>query len=158
MFHSFFSSLARSKYLFSFSFIFILWAARTAKFTGWNFFFFVIYIRSGLLASIRWTTCVSKSYIIIIIFIICMSIKCCIAEKDHNTDVWKYNLLYFFLLPKMYRQLEYGRVKDRWAAHTGADVRIFSEPFFSFFWLGRNLPGYITSQTPTHKFTWSHLL
>ena len=63
MFHSFFSSLARSRYLsfFSHSFSFILWSARTAKstflqipfFFCFSFFFFII--RSGLLAEIRWS-------------------------------------------------------------------------------------------------------
>ena len=42
MFHSFFNSLARSRYLsfFSHSFSFILWSARTAKSTILLFFFF----------------------------------------------------------------------------------------------------------------------
>ena len=49
MFHSFFNSLARSRYLsfFSHSFIFILWSARTAKSTILQifFFFFVDYYK-----------------------------------------------------------------------------------------------------------------
>ena len=56
MFHSFFNSLARSRYLsfFSHSFRFILWSAGTAKSTILQiFFFFLIIIRSGLLAGIR---------------------------------------------------------------------------------------------------------
>ena len=57
MFHSFFSSLARSRYLsfFSYSFKFILWSAGTAKSTILQilfFFFLLIIIRSGLLAEI----------------------------------------------------------------------------------------------------------
>ena len=58
MFHSFFNSLAKSRYLsfFSHSFSFILWSAGTAKSTILQFFFFfflLIIIRSGLLAEIR---------------------------------------------------------------------------------------------------------
>ena len=57
MFHSFFNSLARSRYLslFSRSFSFILWSARTAKSTILQIFFFLllIIIRSGLRAEIR---------------------------------------------------------------------------------------------------------
>ena len=67
MFHSFFNSLARSKYLFLFShsFSFILWSAGTAKSTILQIFFFfllLIIIRSGLLAEIRWSVCISKSH------------------------------------------------------------------------------------------------
>ena len=65
MFHSFFNSLARSKYLsfFSHSFSFILWSAGTAKSTILQILsFFFIIIRSGLLAEIRWSVCVSKSH------------------------------------------------------------------------------------------------
>ena len=56
MFHSFFNSLARLRYLsfFSHSFRFILWSARTAKSTIFQILFFLlIIIRSGLLAGIR---------------------------------------------------------------------------------------------------------
>ena len=63
MFHSFFHSLARSMCLlfFSHSFCFILWSARTAKSTILQIFFLLlIIIRSGLLAKIRWSVCISK--------------------------------------------------------------------------------------------------
>ena len=60
MFHSFFNSLAMSRYLsFSLSFNFTLWSARTAKSTilqvlFFSFFFFnSSIIRSGRLAEIR---------------------------------------------------------------------------------------------------------
>ena len=56
MFHSFFNSLARSRYLsfFSHSFRFILWSARTAKSTILQILFFLlINIRSCLQAGIR---------------------------------------------------------------------------------------------------------
>ena len=46
MFHSFFNSLARSRYLslFSHSFSFILWSAGTAKSTILQIFFFVVVV------------------------------------------------------------------------------------------------------------------
>ena len=65
MFHSFFNSLARSRYLsfFSHSFSFILWWARTAKLTILQILFFLlIIIKSGLLAEIRWSMCMSKPH------------------------------------------------------------------------------------------------
>ena len=65
MFHSFFNSLARSRYLsfFSLSFRFILWSAGTAKSTILKILFFLlIIIRSGLLAEIRWSVCMLKSH------------------------------------------------------------------------------------------------
>ena len=65
MFHIFFNSLARSRYLsfFSHSFSFILWSAGTVKSTILLvLFFLLIIIRSGLLAKIRWSVCMSKSH------------------------------------------------------------------------------------------------
>ena len=66
IFHSFFNSLARSRYLsfFSHSFSFILWSAGTAKSTILQvlFFFSLIIIKSGLLIEIRWSVCMSKSH------------------------------------------------------------------------------------------------
>ena len=67
MLHSFFNSLARSRYLsfFSHSFSFILRSAGIAKSTILQilfFFFLLIIIRSGLLAEIRWSVCMSKSH------------------------------------------------------------------------------------------------
>ena len=57
MFHSFFNSLTRSRYLSfcSHSFSFLLWSAGTAKSTILQVlsFFFLIIIKSGLLAGIR---------------------------------------------------------------------------------------------------------
>ena len=65
MMHSFFNSQARSRYLsfFLHSFSFILWSAWTAKSTILqviSFFFLLVIIRSGLLAEIRWSVCMSK--------------------------------------------------------------------------------------------------
>ena len=65
MFHSFFNSLARSRYLsfFSLSFRFILWSARTAKSIVLQIpFCLLIIIMSGLLAGIRWSVCMLNSY------------------------------------------------------------------------------------------------
>ena len=68
MFHIFFNSLARSMYLsfFSHCLSFILWSAGTAKSTILQivlfFCFLLIIIRSGLLAEIRWSVCMSKSH------------------------------------------------------------------------------------------------
>ena len=67
-FHSFFNSLARSRYLsfFSLSFRFYSVVRRDGKvdnFANSLFFFFLllIFIRSGLLAGIRWSVCMLKS-------------------------------------------------------------------------------------------------
>ena len=65
MFHSFFNSLARSRYLsfYSLSFRFILWSAGTAKSTILQILFLLlIFMRSGLLAGIRWSVCMLKSH------------------------------------------------------------------------------------------------
>ena len=65
MFYNFFNSLARSRYLsfFSFSFNSTLKSARTAKSKILQDFFFLwIIIRSGCLAEIRWSVCISKSH------------------------------------------------------------------------------------------------
>ena len=64
MFHSFFNSLARLRYLsfFSHSFSFILWSAGTAKSTiSHILYFLLIIIKFGLLAEITWSVCMSKS-------------------------------------------------------------------------------------------------
>ena len=65
IFHCFFNSLARSRYLsfFSHSFRFILWSAGTAKSAvSQILFFLLIIIRSGLLDGIRWSVCMLKSH------------------------------------------------------------------------------------------------
>ena len=71
MFHSFFNSLDRSRYLsfFSHSFSFILLSAGTAKSTILQvlfFFFLLIIIKSGLLAGIRWSVSMLKSHILLL--------------------------------------------------------------------------------------------
>ena len=63
MFHSFFNSLARSRYLsfFSVSFRLILWSAGTAKSTILQILFLLLIImRSGLLAGIRLSVCINS--------------------------------------------------------------------------------------------------
>ena len=68
LFHCFFSSLARSKYLpmFLFSFIFTIWYAETIS-TRWQFlFFFFVNTKSGLLTWIGRSVYILKS----------LSIKC----------------------------------------------------------------------------------
>ena len=80
IFHSFFSSLAWSWYLslLSVSFSFTQWLAGTVKSTiqqvlFFLFFFFFLLLtitRSGRLAEIWWSVCISKSQRIIIIIII----------------------------------------------------------------------------------------
>ena len=65
MFHIFFNSLARSRYLsfFSPSFRFILWSVGTAKSTILQILFLLLIImRSGLLAGIRWSVYMLKSH------------------------------------------------------------------------------------------------
>ena len=66
MFHSLFSSLARSRYLsfFLLSFSFTQWLAGTAKSTIRQvllFFFFFTTTKSGRLAEITWSVCIVKS-------------------------------------------------------------------------------------------------
>ena len=64
IFHNFFNSLARSRYLsfFSLSPRFILWYAGTAKSTILQILFFLFIMMSGLLAGIRWSVCMLKSH------------------------------------------------------------------------------------------------
>ena len=67
MFHSFFNSLARSRYLsfFSHSFSFTLWqpGQQSRLFFKFSFFFLLlIIIKSGFLAWIRWSVCMLKSH------------------------------------------------------------------------------------------------
>ena len=63
MFHSFFHSLPKSRYLsfFSLSYNFTLWSAGAAKFPIRQVLFFLLIISSDRLAEIRWSVCISKS-------------------------------------------------------------------------------------------------
>ena len=70
MFHSFFSTLARSVYMFIFSLSFIstLWSTGTAKPTKQKaHYFLLIKIGSGLLVGIIRSVCISKPKRVIII-------------------------------------------------------------------------------------------
>ena len=85
MFHSFFNSLARSRYLsfFSHSFRFILLSAGTAKSTILLILFLLlIIIRSGLLAGIRWSVCMLKSHR-----------SLCVSFSRTGAGLWIYHLL-----------------------------------------------------------------
>ena len=86
-FHSFFNSLARSRYLsfFSLSFRFILWSAGTAKSTILQIpFFMLIIMSSGLLAGIRWSVCMLKSH-----RCLCMSFsRTCAGLCIYHLFIW----------------------------------------------------------------------
>ena len=86
MFHNFFHSLARSRYLsfFSHSFRFILWSAGTAKVDNLQilFFFLLIIIRSDLLVEIWWSVCMSKSHR-----------SLCVSFSRTGAGLWIYHLL-----------------------------------------------------------------
>ena len=95
MFNSFFNSLSRSRYLsfFSHSFSFILWSAGTAKST----IFLLIIIRSGLLAEIRWSVCMSKS-LLSLLFLASFSHQCLLmvfhwSLSDSKSPQFSWNLL-----------------------------------------------------------------
>ena len=84
-FHSFFNSLAKSRYFsfFSHSFSFILWSAGTAKSTSFQIVFFLfIIIWSGLLAEIWWSVWMSKSHR-----------SLCVLFSRTDARLWIYHLL-----------------------------------------------------------------
>ena len=66
MFHSFFNSRAKSRYLSFFSLSVLLCGHRrqqSRQFCKFSFFFFVLIgMKSGLLVEIRWSVCMSKSH------------------------------------------------------------------------------------------------
>ena len=64
MFHSFFNSLTKYRYLsfFSLSFSCILWSSWTATSTILQVLFFLINIMYDLLVEIRWSVCMAKFY------------------------------------------------------------------------------------------------
>ena len=66
MFHSFFNSLARSRYLSFFHFPLDLFCGpsgqQSLQFYKFSFFVLLIIMRSGLLAGIRWSVCMLKSH------------------------------------------------------------------------------------------------
>ena len=71
---------------FSHSFSFILWSAGTAKSTILQFLFFLllIIIRSGLLAEIRWSVCMSKSHRSLCVFFSWTCARLCV----YHLFVW----------------------------------------------------------------------
>ena len=89
IFHSFFNSLARSRYLsfFAHSFRFILWSAGTTKSTILQILFFLLIIKTfGLLAGIRWSVCMSKSHR-----------SLCVSFSKTAAGLWIYHLKFKFL-------------------------------------------------------------
>ena len=93
MFH-FFNYLARWRYLsfFSLSFSFILWSVRTAKSTILLVLFFLtIIIRSGLLAEIWWSVCMSKSHRSLSVSFFWTAAGLCIY---HLFVLWNFNFLH----------------------------------------------------------------
>ena len=85
MFHSFFQFPSKLRYLsfFSHYFSFILWSAGTANSTVLQvFFFFLIIIKSGLLAEISWSVCMSKS-----------NMSLCVSFSRTNARLYIYHLL-----------------------------------------------------------------
>ena len=70
MFHSFFNSLTRSRYLSisSNSFSFILWSAGQQSRLFCKFSFFVDYYEVWVLAGIRWSVCMLKSHSLCVAF------------------------------------------------------------------------------------------
>ena len=86
MFHSFFNSLARSVYLFFLFTFFQFYSvvnrdSEVDNFTN-SFFFLLIIIRSGLLAEIRWSVCMSKSHR-----------SLCVSFSRTSARLWIYHLL-----------------------------------------------------------------
>ena len=101
MFHRFFNSLARSRYLsfFSHSFSFILWSAGTVKSLILQvIFFLLIIIKSGLLAGIRWSVCMLKSHWSLCMAFSRISAGLCI----YHLLIWcgyYYFYYYYYLVP-----------------------------------------------------------
>ena len=95
MFHSFFNSLARSKYLF-FQFNSVI--SRNGKIDNFAnslffFFFLLSIIRSVLLAEIRWSVCTSKSHRSLCVSFSRTGARLCIC----HLFVWSYlNFLHIF--------------------------------------------------------------
>ena len=87
MFHSFFQFPSKVEvFIFLFTFFsFIQWSARIAKSTTLNILFYLlIVIRSGLLAEIRWSVCMSKSQ-----RSLCVSFsRTCVGLCIYHSLVW----------------------------------------------------------------------
>ena len=86
--------------------------------------------------------------------------KFCISDKirtmtklyEKTTTLMSENIIciFSFYKPKcMDERVKYERVKDDWAAHTGVELRIFSEPLSFSSGSSRDVHGYMISRTPT---------
>ena len=107
MFHSFFSSLARYKYLPLFSsLISTLWSAGTVQSTIQQvlvFFFFFSLSRSGLLTGIKWSVCISKSQrMFCISFSRADSSSCIYHQAVGSNFLFLHNSLWFTFPTKSY--------------------------------------------------------
>ena len=79
---------------FSISFSFTLWSAGVAKSTRWQVLsFLLINTRSGLLARIRWSVCISKSQRILWVSFSRMDSGLCVY---HLVAGWKFNFLHSY--------------------------------------------------------------
>ena len=91
IFHSFYNSQARSRYLslFALSFSFTLWSAGTAKFTILQvFFLLLIIIRCGHLVETRWSICISKLFLLsLFLFLLLLSLLLLLLLNHHHHHV-----------------------------------------------------------------------
>ena len=142
MFHSFFNSLARSRYLsfFSHSFSFILWSAGTAKstilqvlffsFFFFFFFFLLIIIKSGLLAGIRWSVCMLKSH-----RSLCVAFSRTVAGLCiYHLLVWSnlnYYYYYYYITPSEFFT---SRLADGFPLESEWQQVSLGLQYFSVFW------------------------
>ena len=97
MFNSFFNSLTRSRYLslFSLSFRFILWSTGAAKSTILQILFFLLIImRSCLLAGIRWSVCMLKVEVLILLFTFLQIYS--VVIRDSKVDNFANSLFFKF--------------------------------------------------------------
>ena len=128
MFHSFFNSLARSRYLsfFSHSFSFILWPPGTAKSTILQvLFFFLIIIKSGLLTGIRRSVCMLKSHR-----------SLCVAFSRTGAGLCIYHYYYYFYY-YYYYSFRVFHISFIWSSFTRVWVAasfLKSPGLFSVFW------------------------
>ena len=109
MFHSFSSSLARSRVLsfFSNSFIFILWSAGIATSTLLQVLFFLfIIIRSVLLTEIRWPMCMSKSHWSLWVLFSRTGAVLCIYHLFERSDLNFLHIFQWITLPTHYYYYE----------------------------------------------------
>ena len=103
MFHSFFNSLSRSRFLsfFSQSFSFILWSAWTVKLSILQVLFFCvcIIIRSGLLGEIRWSVCILKFHGSLCVLFSRMGAGLCIYHLFVGSNLNFLNISQWITLP-----------------------------------------------------------